>query len=313
MPLLFLLAGMASLFGLRRRSGRKYAGERVRRLLVPLVFGVVVLVPPQAYLGLLFHRGVAPDYTAFLGSYFADWSDLSGYFGTFTPGQLWFILFLLVISLGILPLMLRLGRRGYRARWLAHPALALTPALALAALSALPDLSGKNVFVYAGYFFAGFLLATDGGIVDALARRRWILLAAALLGMAAVLAEHATIGWQTGAAFALAHQLVTWVTLLAMLAFARQHLNRRSRVMTYLNAAAFPVFVLHQTFVVAAGYAVLQLPATAPLQYALIMALSAAASFGTYELARRVPVLRFLLGMKAPRTHEARTPAAAAA
>ncbi len=46
MPLLFAIAGMATAFALARRSGRQYARERVARLLVPLIFGLAVFIPP---------------------------------------------------------------------------------------------------------------------------------------------------------------------------------------------------------------------------------------------------------------------------
>jgi fucose 4-O-acetylase-like acetyltransferase len=53
MSLLFFLAGAASWFALGRRSGGRYAGERLRRLIVPFLFGLVVIIPPQAYVGTL--------------------------------------------------------------------------------------------------------------------------------------------------------------------------------------------------------------------------------------------------------------------
>jgi glucan biosynthesis protein C len=40
MPLLFLLAGAATWLALRRRTPGEYAAERVKRLLVPFVFGL---------------------------------------------------------------------------------------------------------------------------------------------------------------------------------------------------------------------------------------------------------------------------------
>ena len=46
MSLLFLLAGAASWLAFRYRKGGQYAGERFKRLLVPFVFGVLVIVPP---------------------------------------------------------------------------------------------------------------------------------------------------------------------------------------------------------------------------------------------------------------------------
>ena len=50
MSLLFLLAGAASWLAFRYRSGGQYAGERFKRLLVPFIFGVLVIVPPQTWL-----------------------------------------------------------------------------------------------------------------------------------------------------------------------------------------------------------------------------------------------------------------------
>lgn len=56
--------------------------------------------------------------------------------------------------------------------------------------------------------------------------------------------------------------------------------------------------MLHQTFLVVVAYVVFALVEPMPVQYVLIVVLSAAATFGAYELARRVPPLRFLLGIK---------------
>jgi hypothetical protein len=76
MPLLFVLAGAATWFALRHRSPRAYAGERVKRLLVPFLFGIAVIVPPQAYRALL-HAG-RPHASPFRRLLTAE-GDLSGY------------------------------------------------------------------------------------------------------------------------------------------------------------------------------------------------------------------------------------------
>src|SRR5687768_8556270 len=56
MPLLFLLAGVSSWFSLRSRQTGAYLRERVQRLLVPLLFGTVVLIPWNGYMSAL-NRG----------------------------------------------------------------------------------------------------------------------------------------------------------------------------------------------------------------------------------------------------------------
>lgn len=103
MPLLFWLAGSASWYALQRRSNKQYVKDRFNRLFIPLIVGVLLLVPPQGYFALLDHQGEAASYLSFLSSYFVVFSDLSGYFGTFTPAHLWFILYLFVLSLVALP------------------------------------------------------------------------------------------------------------------------------------------------------------------------------------------------------------------
>jgi glucans biosynthesis protein C len=102
MPLLFFLAGCSTYFALRKRSGGQYAWERVKRLLVPLVFGILILIPPQTWYGGRFNSGYADSYGHYLTSGdFLRWNVQDGgdYFGGFGIGQLWFIMFLLFISL----------------------------------------------------------------------------------------------------------------------------------------------------------------------------------------------------------------------
>jgi hypothetical protein len=305
MPLLFLLAGMSSYYGLRKRSTGHYLTERVRRLLVPLITGLVLIVPPQAYFAARFHEGTDVSYLEFLGGYFTDWSDLTGYFGTFTPGQLWFIAFLFVISVALAPLMARMIKNGASPRMLRHPLLILVPFLGILALSLMPDLSGKNLFLYAGYFFAGYLLATHGGIIALIAGNRRLYGLLAVAGVIGMLVERYTIGWQsgytlTGALFTLLHFFIYWVTLLAILGYGRRYLNRPSRVMRYLNGGGYVIFIVHQTWIVVIGYLVLAAVESPLLQYVLIAGLSLAASIASYELIRRVRPLRVLFGVKHP-------------
>jgi len=49
-PLIYMVAGGAIVLALGRRSAGAFATDRIRRLLLPLIFGVLVLVPPQVYL-----------------------------------------------------------------------------------------------------------------------------------------------------------------------------------------------------------------------------------------------------------------------
>ena len=70
MPLLFLLAGMSTRFALKKRSAGQYILERVKRLLVPLVFGTLVFVPVMTYLADKYNYGYDGSFFAHYGVFF---------------------------------------------------------------------------------------------------------------------------------------------------------------------------------------------------------------------------------------------------
>ena len=87
MPLLFVLAVAATWLALGQRGAAGYVRERTRRLLVPLLFGLLVVVPPQGFLASRF-RGEEVSVASFLGDYWTVEGDLSGHTGSFTPAHL---------------------------------------------------------------------------------------------------------------------------------------------------------------------------------------------------------------------------------
>jgi glucan biosynthesis protein C len=114
MPLLFFLAGASTWYSLTKRSGLRYAGERLKRLMVPFIFGTLVIVPPQMYFALLHHGNTPSSYLAYYPTFFrirpAGMSDYTGV--GFTWAHLWFILNLFVIALAALPVFLVMKKRA---------------------------------------------------------------------------------------------------------------------------------------------------------------------------------------------------------
>lgn len=48
MPLLFVLAGVSARYALLKRTEKKFIAERIKKLLIPFLFGLVFFVPFQA-------------------------------------------------------------------------------------------------------------------------------------------------------------------------------------------------------------------------------------------------------------------------
>lgn len=59
LSILFLVSGAATAFMLRRQRPGELARRRSSRLLIPLVFGMLVIVPPQSYFEVV-EKGVTP-------------------------------------------------------------------------------------------------------------------------------------------------------------------------------------------------------------------------------------------------------------
>lgn len=298
MPLLFLLSGVSSRYALQKRTAGEYARERVARLLVPFLFGCLLIVPPQAYYAMRFHLGYQGGYLDFLAKYFTDFSDWSEYGGGISPAHLWFILFLFLISLALLPLMARLKHHDRLPRTMRGAGLIIVPSATLAVLALLPDLSGKNIFVYAAYVLLGFLIASDDATLDRLEHSRRTFLAVALLGATGIFVELTVLGPQSNPVAEGWHAAATWTALLAMLGYGKRYLNTRSKFTAYFNPAAFPIYIVHQTILVAVSFYVVGIIDHGLIPYVLIAIATLGLSLGTYELIRRTAPTRLMFGLK---------------
>ena len=318
MPLLFVLAGAATWLALGHRSAKAYAGERTRRLLVPFLFGMLLVVPPQGYLATRF-RGDQGSVGSFLADYWTVEGDLSGYTGSFTPGHLWFIGFLFVFSLLALPLFVRWRGRRLRARWLL---VAMPPILLAANELPAPNDGTQNPFYSLALFVAGYLLMADEDAERAVHRHWRPLLAVAAATMTTVLlvwSSGTDNGWRDGSpldvGFSLFEEANTWIWVLALLGAGRALLSRRLPGLAYASEASFPFYVLHQTVIVAVAYVVVGWELAVWQGFAIVSVAGLALSLAAYELlVRRTNPTRFLFGMRPRRRPTVpRSPATAGA
>jgi len=107
LSLLFFVSGVGVSFAMKSRTGLGFLTERSKRLLLPLAFGMLVVVPPQIYYERLQTHAFEGSYAAFYPSVF----DLVPYpAGSFSWHHLWFVAYLWVFSLIAIPIFLWLRR-----------------------------------------------------------------------------------------------------------------------------------------------------------------------------------------------------------
>lgn len=107
MPLFFLVAGAGTYFALKSRRISQFVQERTLRLLVPLIFGMLVIVVPQAYFQALYHGVLLGGYNIFqiYWLYLQTLPDLEWF-------HLWFLKDLFIISLITIPIFFTRSSSG---------------------------------------------------------------------------------------------------------------------------------------------------------------------------------------------------------
>lgn len=317
MPFFFLIAGAGVYYALKARRAGQFIQERSLRLMVPLVFGMVIIVAPQAYFSALNDGVQMGGYNIFqiYGLYLSTLPDLNWF-------HLWFLAYLFAFSIVALPIFVtwRKGGTSLVSRialvlnrpWVLLPVLILS----LAAVNTLlypggfwgnRNTGNWSIIDYLLFFISGYVIFANPRIMDTVRKISWITLGIAiitLISMATifydVLVDRAT---NFGSAMFIASQLVeavsTWCWLLAFLGLGSRFLNRDNRFLSHANEAVLPFYVLHQTVIITIGFYVVQWNTGVGLKYLVISTTSFVAIILIYELlVRRINVLRFLFGMR---------------
>jgi glucans biosynthesis protein C len=323
MALMFLLSGLFVWPSLLRKRSWGFVRDRLLRLGLPFLFGVIVLVPIAEYPA---YRVTATDPS--VSDYVRHYLALP-----FWPnGQLWFLWQLLALNVLVVGLnWIAPNAVGVLGRWSAalgqRPVLYLAALIAASALAYVPlavaftpwawSNSGPlavqycRPLLYAVYFFAGVgigaggidngLVAADGG----LARRWWLWLAAALatlflwMGLTSLtLNGPAPIAIEIASdlSFVLAAAGGSAFLLAASLRFGL----KPSRGLESLSVNAYSLYVVHYVFVVWLQYALLASTLLAVIKGPIVFVVSLIMSWIVTLAFQRVPLAARLIGAMPP-------------
>ena len=329
MSLVFLIGGVAVRFLLDKLDTFAFLRDRAQRLIVPFVFAVIFLAPPQVYVAEL-EAGGHP------GAFFDFWMHRApvavNYHGLGMPNleHAWFLPYLFFYAAAAAFLWsANRGLFSQAQRWLERtPVWLLVTAFMLwfalmdaviapwHARSALifTDITGH--LRYVPTFVLGVLIARSNVIRSRfIAARKWLLALAALF-------TAASLGWlfylgpqesgaQSVSLFAI-RGLFGGVVLFAILAWAAALLNRPSKALAYASDAILPVYLLHQTLLVLAAYytGANHWPVAVEFPYLIIVSLGGSLLI-YHTLIRNSRILRVLFGLRATRRAQIESPAAA--
>lgn len=295
MPLLFVLAGMSARYALEKRTTKEFVIQRVNKLLIPFVCGMIFLVPFQT----LYARRFFDDYEGSLLDhwkyFFTHLTDFSGYDGAFTPGHLWFILFLFLISMLALILFRLAPYERMAVRVEKMPVLGVLllffPVWLMYYLGNFGGFSiGKNFALY----LTGYYVLSNDLIIEKLERNIKWLAAFCVTGTIMSVALYYNFSYYGD----LWVNFIGFITILVLLVAAKRFLNKRTGFTEYFNRASYPIYILHQSILVALAYYVVQISSALPVQVICICISSFLVTVLAYHLVKRIPVVRKMIGLQ---------------
>jgi glucan biosynthesis protein C len=256
MPLMMFIAGMTIRYSLRKRTVGEFVWERTKRLFVPFYTGLVLAIPPMVYFKAKEASGYARSFIEFYPRFWQVKFSLSAWplfveSGTsdwvFYIAHLWFVLYLFVFTLLLLPLLLTLRRTAGRrvverlAKILARPWAILLLALPIATIEAFPTTERPgawNRLVWPIFLLYGFVFAADARFDQAVRRLRISALVLGVLGFFALMGvsmvpTRAGVDWMTDYGLVsvlcrLLHGMSGWFWIFAIVGLAGHAFHKRS-------------------------------------------------------------------------------------
>lgn len=325
LTLLFVVSGYASRALFAKSGGvTKFLASRTSRLLIPLVFGMAVMVPPQSWVELTTQHHYAHGFGYFM---LFDYFRFDTLDGIFLPAwnHLWFVayLFTYTAALSLLLLVPRPARLqhwfdatfgGWCALVLPTIYLILSQVVFFHRWTDTQDLIHDGVahLAYFPAFLFGFGLAGSPRVLAAFAR--WWKPAAMLAILSYVFGAGVEVAYPgdlvppqwLGDQMLVAHQIQAWTAVAALIGVAERYLNRNAAVRPMLTEAVFPFYLIHQTIIVLVEYALKPLGLGAAAEFAILVVATVAGCWTFYLIGREVNWLRPLIGLR-------RRPAAATA
>ncbi len=322
MPLLFLVSGIASSFLLRKLKIVDFIKSRSLRLLVPFIVGLILVVPPQAYIQALSNGSISShygelSYADFLIRYFTFQGWPSGAFDGaeygFTWNHLWFIPYLFFYTLALVPLVIvsrsKLSKiKLYRVN---KTSLVLVPVLIQIAwqiiLNDEKEISHALIddwyahAMYGTFFLIGYIISDKPCVWQTISKLRWVSFLGAVLCYCILILlwfKFNQYEWQDHLEGVIA-TLNQWLWLLAILGWSARLLNHERSWLKHANNCVYPWYILHQTITIVAAYFLAKFSLGGPTEFALVLSITVIGCWLiTEHIIRRWKTLKFLFGMK---------------
>lgn len=303
MPIFFAISGITTYHALQKRSGKEFVKERLIRLGIPLVFGVIVLTPPQVFIERLTHQQFNGSFLEFFPRYFNGlYLEINGtgnfaFFGL----HLWYLLVLLVFSMILLPLFSKVkASKSFNYK---HYLLLSFILLIVAAFVEIVNLGGWGLPYYLIIYCIGYIYFSHNPFKEFIRKNNL------LIGVVTLITSCLYIfGFMNGMAgkgdlvslmFIYVKVQNSWNWLLFIFYLGDKYLATAKKGLKYFSQASMPFYVLHQPIIVGLGYYLYQKSWSTPSKLLILTLGSFLIIMVIYQfIIQHISVLRVVFGIK---------------
>lgn len=319
MALLWLISGIAIRFIMAKVSIWRFISMRSLRILLPLLFGILVIVPPQLYIEMTANGDLNMSYWQFLEVFFSNENEVfnkyqSGIWPHIDVNHLWFLRSLWQYSLALLLLLPLLNNATIEVaiNWIFRQKAPLAILLATLPIFIIQINWPMNEVRYPlGFTFMiyGYLIGWQATFWQRLTSNLYRLVSAYILAYICFLYFYNQVWlielvhpdshepWQLILGMFI-YSLLRILGVLVLFSIAYKALNRSSKQLRYLNDAVYPFYILHQTFIVVFGYQLSTLNLGVIVESSLLILTTVTACLICYEAIKRINILRPCFGLK---------------
>jgi hypothetical protein len=310
MPLLFLVSGVGTYFALGKRTVGQFFAERSRKLMIPLVFGMFVIIPPQVFVE------KQAEYGTFL-NFIPHITEGSYPQGNFSWHHLWFILYLFICASAAIPFILLLRSKSgiwfYRilekyASVKGFLFLLVIP-LFLIRMVLLPFFPHEthaliNDWEYVCssflFFMYGYILLSNKTLTRSIIEQRRIYAITSILLTLVYFYDwfHSIDPYVTDNLQLLLYCMMQISIALTLIGYFGRYLNHDHSWRKTLNEAIYPFYILHQTVILVLAFSLRNYDIQVGWRVVILTVLSFVTIISIYVfLVKPFNLTRFLFGM----------------
>ena len=299
MPLLFTLAGVSARYAMCKRNMKRFIKERVFKLLIPLIAGILTVVAIMTFYADRFHNNYQGNFSEHYQVFFTKFTTLTGYDGGFTPAHLWFLLYLFIISLLAL-IIINLQKKFLPNLKMTNISIIwiLLMVVLIAISDQLLNIADKSICKFLVLYLAGFYILSDEENLNKISCFRYFNLLTMFVTDLICAYMFIYCDNYNRIICGILSYMACWFGILTIIGFARIGFNQNNKLTTFFTKYSFLFYIFHFMWLVLIQYYLTRYTNHLVIIYLVSILLGYIFTIPTCVLVAKIPIIRSLFGIK---------------